>query len=463
MLRYAAMEIAGDPGIQRSSPADQDVHPELIVETASAWQSMLAQVFQRELPDAAWLQPAVSGFEFPRLRSGFRVRLNFDYAAQRADFAQNDKVGNGMVTTLRKEREGWCALGLERTRKRRGNPRPGSDIIEIRKPRCQSELLLKRKSSATIMPNENNNLPVVFKPQSGTPQQGQLVDLGIEKQVEIDGVGMGVLSDGTPFLTGRGLARLCGITHAQIQRLSVEWIEEADKPRVVAIKQLLSKRGIDVPQSPYVAIAQRSGTFFAYSDAVCLAVLEYYAFDSSEPQQEALKNFRLLAGAALRTFIYTQVGYDPTNAVPHVWKQFHDRLVLTYNSVPHGYFGIFKEMADMIVTLGQVGLHIDDKFVPDISVGTHWAKHWTDNKLSEKFGERIKYEHNYPNYFPQAASNPQEPWCYPNPALAEFRRWMREEYIGEGKFAKYIYSKVKQNELPASFAQLAIAAYTGEE
>lgn len=31
--------------------------------------------------------------------------------------------------------------------------------------------------------------------------------LAIEKQVEIDGVGMGVLSDGTPYLTGCGLAR----------------------------------------------------------------------------------------------------------------------------------------------------------------------------------------------------------------------------------------------------------------
>jgi hypothetical protein len=309
------------------------------------------------------------------------------------------------------------------------------------------------------MTNENNNLPVIVPPQSTAPEQVKL-DLGIERQIEIDGVGMGVLSDGTPFLTLRGLARLCGIDHAQIQRLSVEWIEETERPRVTAIKQLLSRRGIEVPQSPYVVISEKSGAFYAYSDAVCLAILEYYAFDAAETKQEAQKNFRLLAGTALRIFIYTQVGYDPTNAVPHVWRQFHDRVSLTYNSVPHGYFGIFKEMADMIVTLGQAGLHIDDKFVPDISVGTHWAKHWGEGKLCEKFGDRVKYEHNYPEYFPQAASNPQEPWCYPDAALGEFRRWLREHYIAEGKFAKYIYNKVKQKELPASFAQLAISAYT---
>jgi hypothetical protein len=36
---------------------------------------------------------------------------------------------------------------------------------------------------------------------------------------------------------------------------------------------------------------------------------------------------------------------------------------------------------------------------------------------------------------------------------------VRENYVGDGKFSNYINSKVKQKELPASFAQLAIAAY----
>jgi hypothetical protein len=120
-------------------------------------------------------------------------------------------------------------------------------------------------------------------------------------------------------------------------------------------------------------------------------------------------------------------------------------------------------MSDMIVTLGQAGAFIDEKFVPDISVGIHWGKHWASNCLFQRFGERIKYEHNYPDYFPQAESNPQEPWCYPDAALAEFRRWIRDDYIKAGKFAKYLDGKVKQNLLPASFAQLAIASYTGDD
>ena len=82
--------------------------------------------------------------------------------------------------------------------------------------------------------------------------------------------------------------------------------------------------------------------------------MEYYAFESrGENRETAVKNFRAGAGQALREFIYVNVGYDPNTNVPQVWKQFHDRVSLVYNAVPSGYFGIFKEIADMIVTLAK--------------------------------------------------------------------------------------------------------------
>lgn len=306
---------------------------------------------------------------------------------------------------------------------------------------------------------ENNGIVAVMPRKMATPKAQGNLDLGIERQIEIDGVGMGVLSDGTPFLTLRGLARLCGINHSVIQAINDEWDSTVQLPRATRIRDILESHGEAFDQ-PYIAIQQRSGTFYAYPDAVCLAILEYYSFDAGQNiREEAQKNYRLLAGKALREFIYTQVGYDPNANVPDQWKNFHDRVSLTYNSVPHGYFGIFKEMADMIVTLGQAGLHLDSSFVPDISVGGAWGKHWTANDYDSKYGRRIKFEHNYPSYFPQAKSNPQEPWCYPESALGEFRRWLRESYIGEGKFKNYLENKVKERALPVSFAQLAISAY----
>ena len=98
--------------------------------------------------------------------------------------------------------------------------------------------------------------------------------------------------------------------------------------------------------------------------------------------------------------------------------------------------------------------------MPDISVGQHWGRHWIFINGDDKYGPRSKYNHNYPDYFPQAASNPQEPWCYPEEALGEFRRWFRETYINGGKFKNYVEGKAKDKKLPVSFAQLAVLAYS---
>lgn len=311
---------------------------------------------------------------------------------------------------------------------------------------------------STNKTNNNNQLTAVSMPKVSTPAQGVLA-LGIEKETEIDGVGMGVLSDGTAFLTSRGLSRLCGVDHMVVADIAADWNKSSPKPRTVKIKEILTIHGVSV-DAPYVAIDHRNGIFHAYPDVVCLAVLEYYALDAGiNIKDQAKKSYRLLAGKGLHDFIYTQVGYDPSHSLPEAWKFFHDRVSLTYNSVPTGYFGIFKEMSDMIVTLGQAGVHIDDSFVPDISVGINWANFWRDQNLESQYGARVKYEHNYPDYFPQSASNPQLPWCYPEEALGEFRKWLREQYIGQGKFEKYLADKVRRQQLPPSFAQLAIAAY----
>lgn len=339
-----------------------------------------------------------------------------------------------------------------------GNARAAKLTPEERKEIAKKGAATRWGEGRSSNANNNKELVAIMPKKSLTPAQG-ILNLDIHKQVEIDGVGMGVLSDGTPFLTGRGLARICGISDKHIRSIADEWIMNEKTPRMMKISEIMQSHGFEIDK-PYIAIEQRSGVFYAYPDVVCLAILEYYAFDAgTNIKEHAKKNYRLLAGKSLRDFIYAQVGYDPKNELPEVWKIFHDRLSLTYNAVPKGYFGIFKEMADMIITLGQSGLHIDSQFVPDISVGRTWSSHWVDNRLSEQHGERIKYEHNYPDYFSQSESNPQEPWCYPEKALGEFRRWLRDDYIGKGKFAKYLDGKIQQRQLPASFAQLAISAY----
>src|SRR5262249_36255079 len=110
---------------------------------------------------------------------------------------------------------------------------------------------------------------------------------------------MGVLNDGTPFLNQRGLARLCGVQNAHIGTISADWGNE-DKPRIAAIKKILTSHGITL-SSPHIKVNHGTRPMLAYPESVCMAVLEYYAFDAGPNiQPEAQQRFRWLAGRSLR-------------------------------------------------------------------------------------------------------------------------------------------------------------------
>ena len=298
-------------------------------------------------------------------------------------------------------------------------------------------------------------------PRSWPFGQHREMDLVAVAEAEVDGVQMGVLGNGTPYLTMRGLSRLCGTDPASIQRLANQWGEEQFRPRGKRISELLHAQG-HPGDFLYVRVQGPGGEAHAFPDAVCMAILEYYAFDAKSPAaQIAQTNYRLLARQSLRQYIYDRCGYQPTTI--DQWRQFKDRVSILSNSVPPGYFSIFSGIADLLVGLGEGGLHIDEGFVPDISVGRAWSTHWKAIGGDQKFGPRIKYPHNYPEYFPQAASNPQEPWAYPDAAYGEFKRWMRVTYIGDGGLRRYLASKVgvASNALPAPAVERALAAIQG--
>ncbi|WP_298379181.1 hypothetical protein [Azospirillum sp.] len=295
-------------------------------------------------------------------------------------------------------------------------------------------------------------------PRSGGKEinsaQGVLA-LSIEVDAEFGDVGMGVLSDGTPYLNQRGLAALCGVMNAHIGTISSQWTED-EKPRIAAIKSILSKVGSSY-NSPHVELFHGGKKYFCYPADVCLAILEYYAFDAGvNCQVDARDNFRKLAGSKLKDLIYSQVGYDPTGQRKDIFRKWHDRLALNYQSAPKGHFHVFNEASVIIYELIMAGAEIGDKFVVDISIGQHWSKHWSENNFDSQFGERKKWPHRYPDDHPQAKSNPQESWCYPLSSLGVYREWLQCVYIEGGKFGNYLTGKVKKGEIAPSFAQLAI-------
>lgn len=305
------------------------------------------------------------------------------------------------------------------------------------------------------MPIKINVLAAKSTQKEISPAQGSLA-LGIEKAGDFGEIGMGVLSDGTPYLNQRGLAVLCGVENAHIGTISSQWNEFEPKPRIRKIRTILDEAGF-AADAAHVEIIHGGRQHFCYPAEVCLAVLEYYAFDAgANVQEQARQNFRLLAGSKLRDMIYSQVGYDPTGA--NRFKKWHDRIALNHQSAPKGFFHVFNEAHTIVYEMILAGAEIGEKTVVDISIGQHWGRHWDDEGMTAKFGQRQKYPHRYPDDHPQARSNPQESWCYPLAALGAYREWLQDHYIEGGKFAGYLDTKVKKGDLAPSVAQLAIAA-----
>lgn len=267
------------------------------------------------------------------------------------------------------------------------------------------------------------------------------IELFPVKEAEVNGIQMGVLNDGTPYLSLRGLARLCGVDHTTLLPLTTNWQAERSKPRGRKIDAILQEQGIHLDKL-YSTTTGFGGASHAYSDSVCMAILEYYAFDASQTDNlVAQQNYRTMARRTLRDFIYRSIGIDPSNPVTGAWKCFQERITLN-DKLPAGYFSVFREMVDITVPLINAGYELNPKNVIDISVGARWANHWRRNKLNEKYGEMAKHPHTYPDWFPQSKAGPQPANIFPEDALGEFRRWMREDYIQNG-LPDYLSGKVE--------------------
>lgn len=293
---------------------------------------------------------------------------------------------------------------------------------------------------APLKDKKNNLLMAKNTPAKAPPYQPML-DLGIETQKTVNGVEMGVLENGIPFLTQSGLAKLAGAKRGQIYAITQEWEAHYDdevlaKGRISFLKNYLFEKGYK-ERKLYIETNKDGSIHYAYPDIVCMAVLEYYAFEAGgESQKEAQDSYRRLAAYGLQKFIYDALDYTPGDK----WKYHHDRVSILQSACPEGYWIVFSEITGLVVDLINANLTVNHKTIPDISVGIAWGNHWSDNNLDQKYGPRIKYLHSYPGYYPQAESNPQKPWAYPDTSLPEFRQWFKRHYLPT-KFPKYILTK----------------------
>ncbi len=293
-------------------------------------------------------------------------------------------------------------------------------------------------------PRKISQLPSVSADHPAPIKQIPL-DLGIQVEKDINGIEMGVLENGIPYLTQKGLAEICGVQRSVVYDISQDWAKNFDseifgKDRNSFIKRYLFQHGYVEPRL-YIEVLSDGVSHYSYPDIVCMAVLEYYAFESKSNNQKALDSFRKFAAFGLQKFIYEALDYTPTDK----WKYHNDRVSLLKNSTPVGYFSIFREIVGLVVDLINEDVTVNNKTIPDISVGQAWVKYWKEWGLSTDYGDAIKYDHNYPPEYPHSWSNPQPSNAYPDAAIPLFRRWFREEYLTT-KFPAYILKKA--NVLP---------------
>lgn len=279
---------------------------------------------------------------------------------------------------------------------------------------------------------------------NNNPVQGQLFIQPGESIASI----MGILDDGTPYLTMTALSKICGLDPSTMWAFTTNWNCTDDKPRTKFICDRLFAQGYDT-SSLFSKINRQGQIVHAYPDYVCMAILEYYAFEAKRFDNTiARDNYRKLASYTLRRAIYESLGINSGSApaIAKSWQVYQERILLN-DQIPVTHFSIFREMADVLVRLINSQFKLDPYSVPDISVGQHWGKYWQASNLEQKFGPRIKHPHYYPDSFPQSGAGAIPAWIYPVEALGVFRKWLMTTYVND-KLEPYLNKKVQQGALP---------------
>ncbi|MBS0918228.1 hypothetical protein JI723_14100 [Providencia manganoxydans] len=288
--------------------------------------------------------------------------------------------------------------------------------------------------------------------------QGKL-DLRPVVEVEDNGIQMGVLSDGTPYLTLYGLAKLCGIDPAPLLMFTSNWETEKYKKRGSIVLKDLEKKGHRNVINLYTKVINKHGVeTHAYPDYICMAILRYYVFDAARFDNTiARENYDILAEYTLKRMIYEKANYKPNqDVINKSWDVFKQRIIAN-DEIPVGYFSIFREMADLTVKLINSEFKLDPFSIPDISVGQRWAKHWKDANLEKLHGSRMLHPHNYPEDFPQSRGTQKEAYIYPSSALGDFRVWLDTTYVNN-HLATYLSNKVRAKALPEKQAEQILLA-----
>src|SRR5450756_2085351 len=100
---------------------------------------------------------------------------------------------------------------------------PKDEIIELI-PDTVENVVKNLVQPARDKPIKNKGLTTNSPPQPAGGNQ-YVLDLDVEVEKAVDGIEMGVLENGMPYLTQNGLAYVCGIARSVVYDIAKDWVK----------------------------------------------------------------------------------------------------------------------------------------------------------------------------------------------------------------------------------------------
>ncbi|MDA0673529.1 MAG: hypothetical protein O3C67_07470 [Cyanobacteria bacterium] len=270
--------------------------------------------------------------------------------------------------------------------------------------------------------------------------------LEVIQSIEVAGfpIEVGLLRDGTPFLSGRGLAKACGISNSTLVGWGELTPQPGEKYRAGKMANLLASYGYTgdrffVRVASGVAMGSKPQVS-AYPYQVCMAFLDYYAFEAHK--EEARNSLRILSEKQLPQFIYEAIGY-PSAPSPTVVPNAHREPPLR-GPIPEGYFSVFHLTARGAVRTLPTPSGFPRPLFSYTQIERAWHRYWDIHTLWRDHGPRRTYLRRCLDVVPhRTVDGYVKTYLYPLAALEAFQRWLNWDYIPD-RFPSYRQRKLEQ-------------------
>lgn len=255
----------------------------------------------------------------------------------------------------------------------------------------------------------------------------------------------GILPDGTPFATSRGLADMCGVDESTIRDIGqyIDTVFAKEGTRAFKIgKSLLMMQYTS--NKLYEQIPYKGSNVNAYPEPVCIAILKYYAYQAGNNCTEKADELSsLLMTKTFRDFVYELVGYRETQRTS--FSNYVISRILHHHNVdkmplPDGYFCLFDKMIDLLQKFDlKIDYQLPDQWYdcskgdvrflePDISLGRRFSQLFTSNAF-------IKQDYYNKLYQERLAQKPKKFW---NQKLIDAKWDLEKAFVERDLRIKYI-------------------------